>query len=75
MAAPWASTPAVTSWVVQAPLALFAFDYRRLGDMFVNKTGEDADMQRELIQALGVIAAKLVVDGRGVVASMSIEMR
>jgi hypothetical protein len=59
-----------------APLALFVFDYRRMGDLILSSQhGSDADNLRDLIKAFGVATMQLLVDARGVVASMAFELR
>jgi hypothetical protein len=61
---------------VPVPLALFAFDYSRLGELILaSEHGPDADNLRDIFKAFGILTMQLLVDTRGAVAWMSVEMR
>ncbi len=58
-----------------APLATIEVDYTRLGDAFVKASDADAESQRAMMKALGRVLVTLLVDSRGLVGWMSIELR
>jgi len=59
-----------------APLALFMFDYSRLGDLVLaSEHGVEADYMRDIIKAFGLATFQLLVDARGVVVWGAFEMR
>jgi hypothetical protein len=59
-----------------APLALMSFDYSRLADLILaGQHGPDADSMRDIFKAFGVLTMQLLVDARGAVTWMSIDLR
>ena len=59
-----------------APLALFMFDYSRMGDLLLaSERGLEADTMREIIKVFGLATFQLLVDARGVVMWGAFELR
>ena len=70
------ATGALQGTAGPAPLALFMFDYSRMGDvLFASEHGAEADYMREIIKAFGLATFQLLVDARGVVVWGAFEMR
>ena len=59
-----------------APLAVFALDYSRLGQLVLSDMhGEEAEAMRTIMDAFGLATLQIAVDARGVVMSGMFELR